>query len=624
MERFRFLQAAKECIKSALLNNTSGEGVQTDRITFTNAHFLTNMQSLQTRLSELESENAILHQANDEAAMLLETLAPENEDLKRELHHIQEAHGAEQKELELLRRKHDTEKTELERLRRTVRTLRNQVNDQEGKIQASSEMEKSLRQTILNLRRESKQQDVQGRPLLSLSSFYHNISMESPILTMLSSMASLHIILCKFIFPSRLSFPKVAHPLLDTLEQVNSSIRRLTDWLSLASVKQQAFNDSLDHAVIQHVETLYERVTASIKDIINPSFPVTCSSPIDVQIGLINLCTEGLNAYTSSLKLKSNVHVDIGNNNDFLLCVENLIKDYRQHQQTTREVSSNPSNLNTIPEQIQQLLQDKERAIDDALVRCQAFEQALTISRSQLQELRETIASTATKEAISDDKTTCVTESDSPTNVQSQVKPEQHPDAINEPSNETQSSDGIELQEKDAQQRSAASSAGTTPTNKSVDEATSSPPDATHSDITLTQTIRMQHNWDRLRGCYLRGALGDLYPPGGSSYSTSKENNDEQTAVDATRGVIMDTLHRARLAAANAHVIKLHPISLTPTTCGTTMSRRALVESISVAKRVLKRTENQRPATEIDEIELTLYKRKDASQILRTLIQTQF
>lgn len=556
--------------------------------------------------------------------MLLETLAPENEDLKRELHHLREAHVAEQKELELLRSKHDTEKTELERLRRTVRTLRNQVNDQEGKIQASSEMEKSLRQTILNLRRESKQQDVQGRSLLSLSSFFHNVSMDSPFLTMLLSMASLHIILCTFIFPSRLSFPKVAHPLLETLEQVDSSICRVIDWLSLASIKQQALNDSLDHTVIQHVETLYERVIASVKDLINPSFPVTCSSPIDVQIGLINLCAEGLNAYTSSLKLKSNVPVHIGNNGEFLRCVENLMKDYRQHQQTSREVSSNPSNLNTIPEEVQQLLQDKERAIDDALVRCQAFEQALTISRSQLQELRETTASTATKEASSGDKTICVTESDSPTNVQSQLKPEQRSDASNEPSHGTQSSDEIELQEKDVQQRSATSSAGTTPTNKPGDEATSSsPPDAPHSGITLTQTIRMQHNWNRLRGCYLRGALGDLYPSDGSSYSTSKENNDEQTVVDATRGVIMDTLHRARLAAANAHVIKLHPDSLTPTTCGTTMSRRALVESISAAKRVLQRTENHCLATEIDEIELTLHKRQNVSQVLRTLIKTQ-
>lgn len=577
------------------------------------------MQSLQARLTELESENAILLQANDEAATLLETLAPENEDLKRQLHHVREAHGAEQKELEVLRRQHDTEKTELERLRRTVRTLRNQVNDQECKLQESNEMQKSLRQTILNLRRESKQQDIQGRSLLSLSSFYHNVSMDSPFLTMLSSMASLYIIFCTLIFPSRLSFPKVAHPLLETFEHVNSSIHRVIDWLSLPSIKQQALNDSLDHTVIQHVETLYERVTASVKDLINPSFPVTCSSPIDVQIGLINLCTEGLNAYTSSLKL--NASVDIGTNDDFLQSVENLIKGYRQHQRTTRDVSSNSTSLNTIPKEVQQLLQDKERAIDEALVRCQAFEQALTISRSQLQELRESIASTAIKETSNDDKTTCVTTSDSPTNVQSQLKSKQNPDANNDP-NYKSHIDDTERQEKDVQQQSAMSSAHTTPTQKPIEEATSSsPPDVTYTGTTLTQTIHMQHNWDRLRGCYLRGALGDLYPSNGASYTTSKEN--ERTAVDATRGVIMDTLHRARLAAANAHVIKLHPDSLKPTTCGTTLSRRALVESISAAKRVLQMTENHSPATKIDEIELTLHKQQDVSQVLRTLIKTQ-
>lgn len=616
-----------------------------------------SMQSLQARVNELEDENAsltaVVHrleddnaslsQAAEEAASLAESLASDNEQLRADLQIVSK--NLSDTELQVLRLS-STNKQYLsinERLKDKVRELKNEIEEQYKDLKSSDQMETTLRHTITKLQVQLQQQSKKQSPKsFKLNYDNEDIGLTNSFLSVMSFHSLLIQTLCQFmsefidVVDIRLltallstkcieilssftasTFPNgatAAFKLRDAIATAGHSARRAAVWIiqndsSHNSNKRQSTNSNSNSTIRatkinDKVITLLERVLASAMDINRPSFPVTNAAPIEVQVGLLSLAIEAIDAYTttSSISTTSSEVSVIDDPDQLVVWMKNTLKT---QQQKTRQNSSGlrmvDETMKKANERLQKELKEKDKTIEDAYVRCEAFENALGESRKYNERLKKTNSDISVENdrkrlkvkssrqpRISSDRTVNITTPSSLTTDQQRNTTSTMSDMMTENTTK-KNEDDSEKTNHDVDHVTKSEDGTEAMTEKATD--TSRIVEYGNEDIvsadeeeetlsTLTHSQQMKSNWNQLRSCYLSGALSNLKP-------FNHENINQKHELKSTYKKMTSALQRSRLAAANAHIVKLDSESLEPKTCGATMSHRPLLESIAAGRRTI-------------------------------------
>lgn len=500
----------------------------------------------QASIPQLERDNATLSQAAEEAATLAEALASQNAQLQAQLTDLRSTISERDQRIARLTAAAEKHAAEGQRLHNRVVALTRELDEQFALAKVADEMETTLRHTINALQQRlglklgsqttSQTEALRGTPvpLLRLAALQediismvpeffasdNNVRQEFSALRLLLMTASVDAVATYAVanFPTGAT---VAAPLRKSLADAAGAARRAAAWVFTDTEDVVNRTSQIDSALA----TLRERVISSTTEVSRPAFPSTDAAPVDVQAGLINLSIEAVDGF-----VRNSLTLSPFQDKELSPSVRNSLRHRAERFRNTPRLDASVD----VAHRLEETIAARERELEDATVRCAAFENAVTKARNDITSLRDALAGAEAEIERLRTKEDSVVDNanDGEDNIQAFVDNENH--------------NIVEV--------------------------------APEHERTPLEKREVQRNLRRLRNCYLRGAISDLKPLS-SDFATLARDHD----VD-TYNAMSAALQRARVAAANAHVVRLDPQTLIPTTCGATMSRRGLLEAIAAAR----------------------------------------
>lgn len=552
--------------------------------------------TVQARVAQLEIDNASLSQAAEEAATLAESLAAENVQLREQVSDMQEAIAGKDDRIARLSASVETQATNGQRLNNRIADLTGKLEEQYALAKVAEEMETTLRHTITALQQRlglklsspstSPIDAMRGTPapLLSFIALLESIlkllpgfcqqmpqkvekDMEKEDNVIWTEMRPMRLLIGAAAVDAVATYAVANFPVGATaaarlrcaLADAAVAARRAASWVFQDAERVPERVADVEGAL----RTLRERVSASATDAARPSFPVTDAAPVDVQAGLIVLAVEAIDTYVRDVSAPS---AFIGSD-----VSPALRETLRRRTEILRKTPRITDADRDVAKRLERTIAARERDLDDLAVRCAAFEAAVTSARKDVEMLRDALA-------IAD----------------AEVERLRRAVPSAQPSTATAAASAKVVGTVASGAASGAHSVATTDNARSrrgtesdivVTDGTSawsSDAEGNAADWRPTPLERRdtQLSLRRLRACYLRGVVSDL--------QSRAHGNARRARIDdlTTHAAMSGALQRARSAAANAHVVRLNPRTLQPTTCGATMSRRALLEAISAGRAV--------------------------------------
>lgn len=602
------------------------------------------VQSLRGRISELEADNTELSHAIEHATSVAESFGQQSAENRELLAERDE-------EVQHLRALLERERELNNEFSDEVDILKRNEEERQHKIVAFEETEKSYRQTILKLEQSlnssgdtrssdatsshnSGSRQSESVLLLSCIDFYKQLiyllygEVDSPkpgasrtggrtanmvylvintrMLLSLSTVGVSNVMQHLATHKGNKDLAALRKTMLRVQMASKALLSKVLHALEMGSDKKSG---ELDFDKMNTtVHTLLERVCSCVGDVLQPSFPVTAASPVDVQTGLLDLAVEALKRHVGVEDAGGLVEVSA----DIEERVHNCVAAALKHEQERKDKgegdekeadNSAPSGLSSdmLVEKLRKDVALRDKKLDDAVVRCQAFEDALNRTRQQAAQLQEQLkeqtrdlqskgsaisngsASGGNKgHGVSDLKhgdLSAASSSATQRGLKGTRSSSQHGDERDASDGLSESSEGAERQ-LSKEERAAAGSEGKK--GEVIGRTVAS---------TLQADDQRRRNWNRLRSSYLQGAINDLKLPPSSHSSVSsslmvkRDRVSSEFSLQSTHNTMKNALYHARLAAANAHVLKLDKHTLKPTTSGDTMSHQPVQHALQTGRR---------------------------------------